>query len=228
MRREWTDAEVEELRRDYPFEGPAALARRFGRSIASVKKAAWRYRANRRRFRATPAALAAFPQLKARGDTDREIAEVIGATLYTVLRLRRKLGLCHAKSSPRQRARQRDRTRSQCVREGVDSLAGLRELSHRVGAARRGWPPDVPVAGVRILELLAAGDRLMRAELARRLGVCQVRASQLGDLEARGLIQIERRASRRGGHLYSLATFADDEVAPKRLRRAAPAEREAP
>lgn len=228
MRRTWTDAEIAELRRDYPFETASALARRLGRSADAIMTRASRLGITRPGFDPSRGNLALLRQLKGCGRSDPEIAEMLGTNAEMVRYWRLKLKIPAGGVSEHQRARRRALVRSQCVREGVASLAELRELTHRVGAARAGWPPEVTPAGRRILEALLARGSLSGPELRRHLGVRGEMRPQIAALAAIELIRVERRNSHYGGHLYSLATFADDEAAPKRLRRAKWAEMESP
>lgn len=105
------------------------------------------------------------------------------------------------------------------LRNGVRSLAEMRSLNYRVRAAAKGWPEDLTLREIEILEALERGAKT-RKELAATLGMRWTKSrdclksntsgSYTADLLRRGFIKMVYRdiPGRQGAHeaVYSINT----------------------
>lgn len=170
--RKWSQEEERLFRNQYGTVTAAALAGKLGCKVEHVFAKAHRlglashYAGNRRadlerRLR----------KRNAEGWPDAEIAREFGCERHTVSRLRVQLALPYQGRSARARARIAAKTRQQLARAGLRSLAEVRTRSHRMRARRGGWPEDLKIRQVEIMELLLARGPMTRDQIGEALGM---------------------------------------------------------
>lgn len=140
-----------------------------------------------------------FRQWNAEGWTDAEIADETKVTRRYVSFLRKEMGLPANNLSQRRIDRVKAKTRQQVQAAGCGSLAEVRAKRFQQFAVDHGWPADLRIRGVQILELLLIEPALTRREISDRLGLTWKGAreslnsndpegSYLANLAARGLV----------------------------------------
>jgi hypothetical protein len=139
-------------------------------------------------------------ELNAQGWSDSEIAATVGITRREICNHRKRMGLASNRNNERYRQRVAAKTREQCAKAGVDSLAEIRAREFRKLAAGLGWPEDLQVRSVQILETLYARGPMTRRQLAKAIDIRWPNVhrafnskqanggSYLSDLQHRGLV----------------------------------------
>lgn len=112
-----------------------------------------------------------FRQWHALGWTDADIADETQVTRRYVSFLRKQMGLPSNQFSQKRIEAVRAKTAEKLAAAGVDSLGKLRAVRFQQFAIERGWPADLRVRGVQILELLLVEPALTRREICERIGV---------------------------------------------------------
>lgn len=140
-----------------------------------------------------------FRQWNAQGWTDADIANATQVTRRYVSFLRKEMGLPDNNMSQLRIDRVKAKTREQLASAGCASLGEVRATRFRQFAVEHGWPEDLRVRGVQILELLLIEPALTRREISDRLGLewkgarkslvsNDPEGSYLSNLAARGLV----------------------------------------
>jgi hypothetical protein len=140
-----------------------------------------------------------FRQWNAQGWTDADIANETQVTRRYVSFLRKEMGLPDNNLSQLRIERVKAKTREQLAAAGCASLGEVRATRFRQFAVEHGWPEDLRVRGVQILELLLIEPALTRREISDRLGLewkgarkslvsNDPEGSYLANLAARGLV----------------------------------------
>lgn len=168
-------------------------------------------------------------RLHAKGLLDREIGEKLGRSFTRIAHHRRRLGLPANRFTEknRQRIREglRERLADQCRKSGVSHLYEIRERSRRACAIANGWPEDLPIRCVLILNMLLEHGPQTIEQICEAMGV-RYRGSRRGNkiqsargqclafLQQRGMVVglgRSRRSTRTGSPLkvYALALEAE-------------------
>ncbi len=158
--------------------------------------------------------------LHAKGWSDPEIAEQLGADRSTIGQWRRALGLPSNAHNARHRAKTAAATRRQCRRMGVKNMAECRQRVWADAIRATGWPEDLRIRHVQILDALYRLGPMTRRELAEAIGMpwqgtrrslksSDPEGSYLAHLMKRGLVvnlgRIRRAKGRgRGVCVYSV------------------------
>lgn len=116
----------------------------------------------------------------AEGWHDSEIAALWGIDRRYLGSLRQKLGLPASGLNDRLRQKVAAKTREQCEKAGVRSLAEVRGKAYRDFSISHGWPTTVRPRGVQILELLIAEPCLTRRQICDRLGLMWISTRRNG------------------------------------------------
>lgn len=129
--------------------------------------------------------------LHAKGLLDREIGEKLGRSFGRVATHRRRLGLPANRFTEKNRKRIRkslkDRLVIQCRKAGVSHLHEIRERVRKSYAVANGWPDDLPIRCVLILNVLLERGPQTIEQLCEAMGV-RYRGSRFGNkiMSARG------------------------------------------
>lgn len=224
VRPRWAPAEDARLRELYPTTPAAAIAAELGRPLASVYQRAdklgvgkyphWpaavfdRVRALNAEGLCDRLVAARMPDVFAPGDRGRDQAKHI----------RQRLGLPFRSDVEAKRRAIANQREALGIRHGGD----LRALGHRRYAWANGWPDDLPVRAVQILNVLCQHGPKTARELAEAIGMptdqknathggptylkacsnsrrVQGHGTYTGLLKARGLILATRRSFGPGG-----------------------------
>jgi hypothetical protein len=156
----------------------------------------------------------------AEGWSDAEIAQAWKCDRHAVGFRRRRLGLAENTLSARRIARVRQKTAAQLAAAGMTSMAELRIKAYRDRARALGWPEDLSMRAVQILETLYQNGPMTRRQIGEKLGLPenyqwldnQTGTSYLGSLMRRGLVVSLGRVVQNGGqskntYLYSTPLF---------------------
>lgn len=223
-RERWTPAMDARLRELYPAATAAAVARAVGRSEKAVHQRAKLLRLVKHPH--WPAAVVdRVRALNARGLCDRAVAERMpdvfaagDAGRDAVKHIRQRHGLpFHPDADAKRRAVENQR-KTLGIRRGGD----LRALGHARYARANGWPADLPVRAVQVLNVLCERGPMTARGLAEAVGasltrknsvggqavylacsatsrLCRGHGTYTGLLKARGLIFATRRSFGPGG-----------------------------
>lgn len=139
-------------------------------------------------------------RLHAKGLLDREIGEKLGRSFGRIATHRRRLGLPANRFTEKNRKRirrgLRGRLADQCRKSGVSHLHEIRERSRQAYAVANGWPDDLPIRCVLILNVLLERGPQTIEQICEAMGV-RYRGSRLGNkiMSARGqcLAILQRR-----------------------------------
>lgn len=169
-RRDYTDAERATIHQHYHSATGTELAAMLGRPVHSIHQAAARMGLSKQP-RMPADTLEQVRTLYARGLTDADIARQIGLARRTVTYLRRKrLGLpinAGAVLAARRRAQ-----KAQLASLGIPNPAHLRRISYQRLATERGWPAELGMRDVQVLEALAvAGKPMTKRAIAAQIGL---------------------------------------------------------
>ena len=140
-----------------------------------------------------------FRQWNAQGWTDADIAEETQVTRRYVSFLRKEMGLPSNQFSEKRIEAVKAKTKEQLAAAGVASIGELRAQRFQQFAVDHGWPADLRVRGVQILELLLVEPALTRQQICERIGVPwkgskkslvsnDPEGTYLANLSARGLV----------------------------------------
>lgn len=175
-RRRFTPADVAFLREHYGTMPARELARRLGRSVTVVYQKADKLGLCEERKRWDPSLGEQLRRLNAEGNSDTEVARILGFERHTVTRHRKRLGLPDQSYGPQSRASLRAGVRRQLDRLGIASMNQLRVESWRKLARERGWPDEVCGRKVchrhvQILEALWHRGPQTRQQIAEAIGM---------------------------------------------------------
>lgn len=171
--RQWSKADDATLRRLVGKETYAVIAAGLKRTTRACYMRAHVLGLARRQHRRwkTPA-FRRFLRAKHRlGWTDTEIASAFGVYREYATRVRGELALPSNKCSPHRRRTVAARTRAQCAKAGVPTLAALRSKVFREYARAQGWPQDLPPRCVQILNTIWKFGPMTRREIAAVIGM---------------------------------------------------------
>lgn len=194
----WTNEEEEFVRAHWGTHTARDLATQLGRSTKAVRQKGVKMRL-RKIIRWPKEVVSVVREMHAQGLTDTQIARArpdlfapgdVGRAQVTFLRHNR-LQL-PANRSP---ARQRCGYERQLVSCGVRSFAELRSQAYRRYARESGWPEDLPLRAVQVLNVLATrGVPMTRRELAEAISPRPLRSLKVtGPLLRRGLLHALKR-----------------------------------
>lgn len=170
-RRFWTDAERAIVREHYRAKGAPAVARMLRRTTKAVHQEARTLGlCIPQRFRA-PDMVAFVRSKNGAGWSDSEIAEARRCDRHAVSHLRKSLGLPSNARGERFKAKIRDGTRRQCSEWGVPNLAALRGKVFRDRAREAGWPEDLRLRAVQMLNVLWERGPQTRRQLCDAIGM---------------------------------------------------------
>lgn len=133
------------------------------------------------------------------GWTDGDIAQQTGICRRHISFLRRSIGLPSNGMSDKRREAVRQKTNQQLAACGCRSIGELRAKKFQEFAVKLGWPADLRVRGVQILELLLREPALTRRQISDMIGMPwkgsrkslvsnDPEGSYLANLIARGLV----------------------------------------
>lgn len=105
------------------------------------------------------------------GWTDIEIAHAIGVSAHIVLKARNKMGLPDNAWNERRRREYSKRWRAKLRTMGVPTMADHRSKLYHAFAQENGWPTDLPMRCVQILNLLYVRGPMTTPELCEAIGV---------------------------------------------------------
>lgn len=223
MGRPWTEAERATLRRLHPTTTASELAKRLDRTRKAIEEQAYELNMVKQpRSRIDEAFLARLRDLNGQGYPDQEIAAIVGVERHTVGRWRRRLGLPSQARGERYKVRIKAAATKWIAKVGCSSLADVKAIVLRERVAQTGWPTDLAMREVKILELLETYGPMTRRELCEAMGMKWTRSnralmsgntSHTGNLVNRGLVIVFERAVRKEGKgcnqsLYALALTA--------------------
>lgn len=246
IRTPWTDEERRLMREHYGRKSAPEVAAMLGRPVSQVHGTAERMGLGRRRRLVTDADREVIRRMHAEGCADPEIARTLGWKREIVGVHRRAMGLAHNAYGERQRQAVAIKTAEQIQSAGVRNLAEVRALAWSRFAIESGWPADLRIRHVQILNLMAAaGVPLSRREIAEGIGARWVmptrknlvsndpEGSYLAHLTARGLVTTLPRAlpgqgKGRSFHLYCLGPVALAMLQARAVAAAAAKESSAP
>lgn len=218
MRKTWTKTELDYLRRWYRKRPTSEIATHLGVTVGKVYATVQRLRIGEPK---PGIGRRVGPQIRkyhAQGWSDSEIAAKVGCCREYVGELRRKLGLPSNAYNEHYRARVRAKTQEQCRKAGVPNLGALRARIHREQAAAAGWPEDLRLRHVQILDLLYDHGPKTRREIAEAIGMPwkgsrqsltsnDPEGSYLGHLMARGFVVCLPRKVRQGGQGKNVSLY---------------------
>ena len=174
-----TEGERAVIRRHYATKTAKEVGLLIGRSAKSVWFAARAMGLSQPKFIMTAKGKKTLARLARQGHCNRCIGRALGMGKHarmSVRHWRRRLGLPDVASggfvatcSPCM-AKQRAKLQEQLERHGAKSLVEIRSATFRRRAAELGWPDDLPLPCVRILEALHAIGPMTRRELADAAG----------------------------------------------------------
>lgn len=223
----YTTAELVVLRQAFGQRSAARVAKQLGRTASGVYQAWARLGLSTRRR--DPKPLQRFIRPKHRlGWSDNEIATAWNAehpdqpiNRRWISEVRRRLGLGSNRMSKHCRSRVAEKTKEQCSKAGVKSLAEVRRLAYDKFAKSHGWPSDLRPRAVQIMDLLYQYGPHTRRQITASIGMSwrgsrkslssnDPEGSYLAHLTARGLVVRSLKAVKgrgKGGScdLYSIA-----------------------
>lgn len=223
----YTRAELAALRQAFGKRSAATVAKQLGRTASGVYQAWARLGLSQKR--PNREAVRRFILRKhPRGWSDGVIAEAWNAKhpdkpvhRRWVSESRRRMGLTHNRMSKHTRSRVAEKTKEQCVKAGVNSLAEVRRLAYDKFAVSHGWPADLRPRAVQILDLLYQYGPKTRRQIVAAIGMSWLgsrkslrsndpEGSYMAHLIARGLVVRSLRVVKgrgKGGScdLYSIA-----------------------
>lgn len=171
VRRGWTKREDRYVQSHYGKRSAVAIAQTLHRSASSVRNRAQQAGIMRPQLKIKPEWEAELRRLNGDGVSDEDIAKQFGMERHRLSRWRRKLGLpCNAYNH-RHADKIRALATSQCEANGVANLAELRSLVFRQRAAAAGWPDDMRVRQVEIMNLLYDRGPMTRRQLVEAMGM---------------------------------------------------------
>ena len=175
-RRTWTEAELQTLRENYRAVPTGELADRLSRSVKAVCLAAMKEGLTKPAPRVSASDQKRIRQLVRLGWCNRCIGRDTRHARNCIREWRRRLGLPPITARgmtdcPVCKERTRATTREQCRKAGVSSLAEIRSQVLSKFAVERGWPAELPVRCVQILEILAVHGAMTRRMLVEKMGL---------------------------------------------------------
>lgn len=214
-RRKWTAAEVALLKCRYGTCPAEEIAAELRRPLHQVYNAANRHGLATRQ-RGLPEEfdeiLRVFHDY---GWSDSEIADFWCLSGHiidrrTICDHRKRLRLPSNAFSERRRRRVAEKTREQCRRAGVGSLAEVRRQAFQRFARARGWPDDLAPRCVQMLDAMYEQGPMTRRQLAAAIGMPWKGSrkslvgngpggSYLATLMRRGLVVAQKRAVKQPG-----------------------------
>ncbi|MGD0040328.1 MAG: hypothetical protein ABSE84_07935 [Isosphaeraceae bacterium] len=252
--RKWTPAEDRKLRKQYRTTATIVLARRLGRTLRSTYQRALVLGVSTRWHKVTAAEIRTIRRMAKAGYCNRCIGRATGHERHCIARWRNRLDLPKlpggsVDSCQTCKAAVRAKTAEQLKKAGLPSLAYLRIETHRRFARQSGWPEDLRLRAVQILNALWEHGPMTRRQIAAAVGMPwkgtrkslhsnDPEGSYLAHLIRRGLVVVMQRANVvRGqgkGHstnIYALPVWLspdrredteDDNGKPKSGRRRGP------
>jgi hypothetical protein len=218
MRKKWTKAELGYVKRWYRRRPTAAIAEHLGVTAEKVRATANRIGIGEEKPGIGKRAESRICRYHALGWSDSEIAAKVGCCREYVGELRRKLGLPSNAYNEHYRARVAAKTREQCRKAGVRNLAALRVQRHAEMAKAAGWPGDLRLRHVQILDLLYDHGAKTRREIAEATGMPwkgsrqsltsnDPEGSYLAHLMVRGFVMCLPRKVRQGGQGKNVSLY---------------------
>lgn len=215
----WTVREVETL---VAMRGKAThkqIAEVLGRSVQSVYLKAQHMGIARKYAEYGPEFDAFLKEKNAEGYSDSDVAEMWGGERHTVAIRRKALGLPNNMRGERWRQKIVASTKRQLAAESLSSLAELQQITRRLKAFHRGWPPECTPLMCDILDFADAHEFITRREFCaatgRRYHRCKSAQTTGGKSAFQALINmglLERHGRRqfapgkgRTEYVYSLA-----------------------
>ena len=209
-RRAWSEREDEIVRQQYKEQPVAEIAADIDRTVLAVRLAAIRLGVAAKHDRGkSERNREIIKRMNAEGYTDAEISAVAGWSRRHVSKVRVRLGLPSNRQSERYRKRVSAKTREQCDKAGLATLADVRRTAHQDLIRRMGWPDHLALRSAQLAELLWIHGPLTRRQLATLAGVRWLGSkktfktkrpggSYLAELQREGLVVQLRKAVPRG------------------------------
>jgi hypothetical protein len=226
----WTDAERETLKALHETTPTREMAHILGRSTQAVGNRMILEGLRKRRIRIPSSALATIRELNHKGWSDSEIAESLGSDRHCVSRRRKDMGLPSNARNQRYRDKIRAGVRRQCEAACVKNMGEYRALMHRVKVLQSGWPRDLRMRSVQILNVLDERGPMTRRQIAEAVGMPWHEESNsltsndsegtyLAHLQARGLVMrlgriVLGKGRGKSVNLYSLTLNAQRSEIP--------------
>lgn len=168
-RRRFTPAEIDYVQA-HKDESGVQVAKAIGRDHHAVLRLRERLGISKKNADFGPAFVAFLREKHAAGWSDAEIAQAWKCDRHAVGFRRRKLGLPAIPWSDHQQRRVNERTKEQCRRAGVESLAAIRSLAFKKYAQRAGLPEDLKPREVQIVNFLCRQGPSTRRQIAEGIG----------------------------------------------------------
>jgi len=168
-RKLFTPEEIEYVKA-HAHESSLAVCRKLGRDHHAVLNLRWRLGIGRKHADFGPRFVTFIREKAYQGWTATEMAKEWRCDRHAVSRRCKLLGISLERWSPRQISRVRKKTREQCRKAGVSSLAAVRVKAFKDYARRYGLPEDLLPREVQIINFLCRNGPSTRRQIAAGVG----------------------------------------------------------
>lgn len=168
----WNAADSRYVETNYGKHTVNEIAKHLGRSASSVYQHAVKVGAAKKYCKDEIAKRdAKIRELHAKGWSAGEMESVVGINSRTINERIHKMGLVPNGRNQRYRNRVAETTKNQCNLAGVKNLGELRSKEMKRVAQRFGWPDNLALRSVQIIETLYQRGPMTRRQIAEAIGL---------------------------------------------------------